>query len=312
MHKDIVNLKKISDFKLNLYTIPKVSISCITFNQVRYIRQTLDGFLMQLTDFPVEILIHDDASTDGTAEIIEEYYFKYPNIIKPILRKENQYSKVGFKFAFDELKRAKGDFVAICEGDDYWSDDKKLYKQVVQLQNNNNLSVSFHSVDYYYELQQKMELHRPKYIPVDFKYTIEDLIKYDSEFISNCSVMFLSKFGKNFPTWVTDAPIGDLPLCLYLATQGDIGYINESMSVYRVNSLGSWTSNMSVNKLKRIQHLINLRKMWISFNKITNYKFQNQIEIKTRKLTRSIINLKLSNYFLFRIASKFYKQLFNK
>ena len=312
MYKDIVSLKKISDFTWNCFTIPKVSISCITYNQVRYIRQTLDGFLMQLTDFPVEILIHDDASSDGTAEIIEEYYFRFPDIIKPILRKENQYSKVGFKFAFDEFKRAKGGFIAVCEGDDYWSDSKKLFKQVMQLQNKKNLSFSFHSVEYYYQMQEKMELHRPKYIPVDFTYTIEDLIEYDSEFISTSSVMFLAKFGQNIPSWVTDAPIGDLPLCLYLATHGDIGYIDETMSVYRVNSIGSWTSSISGNKLKRIQHLVNLRKMWISFDQITNFKFLIPIEKKKKKLTRAIINLKLSNYIILKVALKFYKHFFKK
>lgn len=114
-----------------------VSISCITYNHAPYIRQCLDGFLMQQCNFDFEILIHDDASTDGTQDIIREYQQKYPLIIKPILQTENQYSKgvrgINFKFNFP---RAKGQLIALCEGDDYWTDPLKLQKQVDFLKEN--------------------------------------------------------------------------------------------------------------------------------------------------------------------------------
>lgn len=117
--------------------IPLVSISCITYNHEPYIVQALDGFLMQKTSFPFEVLVHDDASTDRTADIIREYEKKFPKIIKPIYQKENQYSK-GFTSvtATWNFPRAQGKYMALCEGDDYWIDENKLQMQVDFLENN--------------------------------------------------------------------------------------------------------------------------------------------------------------------------------
>ena len=117
--------------------IPLVSISCITYNHEPYIVQALNGFLMQKTSFPFEVLVHDDASTDRTADIIREYEKKFPKIIKPIYQKENQYSK-GFTAvtATWNFPRAQGKYIALCEGDDYWIDENKLQKQVDFLEKN--------------------------------------------------------------------------------------------------------------------------------------------------------------------------------
>lgn len=108
-----------------------VSISCITYNHSAYIRQCLDGMLMQQTTFGFEILIHDDCSTDGTDDIIREYVSRYPQIIKPLFEEENQYQQgkpIGT--IVWNLPRAKGKYIAMCEGDDYWTDSLKLQKQV--------------------------------------------------------------------------------------------------------------------------------------------------------------------------------------
>ena len=124
---------------------PTVSICCITYNHAPYIRSALDGFLMQETDFAYEILIHDDASTDGTADIIREYTARYPDIIKPILREENQYSKGISNISIFNFPRARGEFIAMCEGDDYWTDPHKLRKQVDFLRAHPDCSLCFHS-----------------------------------------------------------------------------------------------------------------------------------------------------------------------
>lgn len=127
----------------------KVSICCITFNHAPYIRQCLDGFLMQQSDFEFEILIHDDASTDGTIDIILEYQKKHPLIIKSIIQKENQFSKgqrgMNVKYNFP---RAKGKYIAMCEGDDYWTDPFKIQKQVDFLEDNLEVYLSYHPVVY--------------------------------------------------------------------------------------------------------------------------------------------------------------------
>jgi len=117
-------------------TVPFLSICCIAYNQEKFIRQCVEGFLLQETTFPVEILIHDDASTDGTALIIKEYVNKYPDLIKPIYQLENQYSKKIKPNITFNYPRVTGKYVAFCEGDDYWTDPFKLHKQVFFLENN--------------------------------------------------------------------------------------------------------------------------------------------------------------------------------
>ncbi|WP_310556096.1 glycosyltransferase [Flavobacterium sp.] len=121
---------------------PLVSILCDTFNHENYIEQAILGFLSQKTNFPIEIIIHDDASTDETVKIIKEYENKFPLIIKPIYQKENKYSNKNFSIWSDfTFPKAKGEFIALCEGDDYWTDELKIQKQVDYLKLHNNLSI---------------------------------------------------------------------------------------------------------------------------------------------------------------------------
>src|SRR5690606_38740497 len=117
-------------------------------NHAPFIKQCLEGFLMQKCDFEYEILIHDDASTDGTIEIIREYESNYPAIIKPIIQKENQWSK-GVRGMNDtyNFSRAQGKYIAFCEGDDYWTDPFKLQKQVNLLEDNPDIVLCSHNVN---------------------------------------------------------------------------------------------------------------------------------------------------------------------
>lgn len=110
---------------------PLVSIVCLTYNHAPYIRECLDGFLMQKTDFPIEVIIHDDASTDGTTDIVREYASTHPEIIKPIIQTENQYKKnKGYRNIIKNcLQKASAEIIAFCEGDDYWITSDKLTKQ---------------------------------------------------------------------------------------------------------------------------------------------------------------------------------------
>ena len=147
---------------------PLVSVCVITYNHGKYIRQCLDGILMQKVNFPYEILIHDDASPDDTADIIREYWEKYPTVIKPILREENQYSK-GVDVSRFNFDRAKAKYIAQCEGDDYWMDDGKLQMQVDFLENYKEYSATSHS-----------------YVVVDS----EGMLVPNTEIISNISGVF--------------------------------------------------------------------------------------------------------------------------
>lgn len=132
---------------------PLVSICCLTYNHAKYVRQCIDGFLMQKTSFPIEILVHDDASTDGTDVILQEYESKYPNIIFPIYETENKYSN-GYRGRMDivfNYSRARGKYIASCEGDDYWTDPLKLQKQVDFMESHPEYSICFHRCQHLYE-----------------------------------------------------------------------------------------------------------------------------------------------------------------
>ena len=142
----------------DLENLPLVSICCITFNHEKYIGQTLEGFLMQKTYFPFEILIHDDASTDATANIIREYEAKYPNIIKPIYQTENQFSKgIRSMYGVFNFPRATGKYIAMCEGDDYWIDENKLQSQADFLEQNEDYGLIHSDLDEYNTVTQKLK-----------------------------------------------------------------------------------------------------------------------------------------------------------
>lgn len=121
---------------------PVASIICHTYNHAPYIRNTLNGFLAQQTTFPFEILIHDDASNDGTAEILKEYASRYPAIIRLILQETNQYA-LGYRPGRVTIPSAKANYLAFCEGDDFWIDPNKLSKQVEFLRNNPEYVITY-------------------------------------------------------------------------------------------------------------------------------------------------------------------------
>jgi len=127
----------------NGQTAPLLSIVCLTYNHAAFIRQALDGFLMQETRFPFEIIVHDDASTDETPTIIAEYAARFPTIIKPILQQQNQFS-LGVPFATGLFARAAGQYIAYCEGDDYWTDPRKLQIQVDFLEKHRDYVMTYH------------------------------------------------------------------------------------------------------------------------------------------------------------------------
>lgn len=216
-----------------------VSVSCVTFNQVKYIQACLDGFLIQQGDFDLEILIHDDASTDGTREIIEAYQKKYPAIIKPIYQQENQYSKGvrGFMARYN-FTRASGKYLALCEGDDYWTSEHKLQKQLTFLEAHPEYALCFHKVDVeggddYMVLPQEHE-------------TITDLAA-KGNYIRTPSVMFRTAYA-HMPESHADSPLGDLFVYLYVAQFGKLKYLNESMAVYR-KQVGSWSTQQQHTRI---------------------------------------------------------------
>lgn len=225
-----------------------VSISCITYNHAPYIRQCLDGFIMQKTSFAFEVLIHDDCSTDGTTEIIKEYEAKYPNIIKPLYETENQYQQgKPSGSAVWNFPRAKGKYIAICEGDDYWIDPYKLQKQVDFLEANPEYSMCFHNVNVVAE-GCKLATNLYEHLQ-DKDYTVEEFISRWT--IPTCSVV-MRRFITHHVPKDNRFVVGDNVLFTTCALHGKIRCINEKMGCYRRN-VGGWTNGKGIAE-KFVKH----------------------------------------------------------
>jgi glycosyltransferase involved in cell wall biosynthesis len=214
---------------------PLVSICCITYNHESFIEDALEGFLIQETDFPFEILINDDASTDRTAVIIREYESAYPNIIKPIYQTENQYSK-GNKPGLLNRERAKGKYIALCEGDDYWTASNKLMKQIDFLEMNPEYSICFHSVKIWKD-SQLIDDYITREVPETS--SIRELA--NGNYIHTPSVVYRNRLFEHTKN-MKKSPIGDYFLHMMNAKYGKIKKIHENMAVYRVHAGGNMSS----------------------------------------------------------------------
>lgn len=256
---------------------PLVSIICLVFNHREYIRQCLDGFVMQKVNFPIEILIHDDASTDGSEEIIHEYEKKYPKLFKPIYQTINQYSKGGSVSYTYQYPRCKGKYIAVCEGDDYWTDPLKLQKQVDFLESHRDYSM-VHSNFYIYN--QDIQSFKSFSIINQGEPLVENvLLSYRIQTVTvlmrtDYCVKILSDdcflFNKgNFL-------MGDVPLFFELALLGPIGVLEDITAVYRVLANSASHKKIIKDKLRFILSSAELR-MYLSKKHRMHKAFQRKI-----------------------------------
>ncbi|WP_313893765.1 glycosyltransferase [Psychrobacillus sp.] len=252
-----------------------VSINCVTYNHENHIAKAIESFLMQKTNFDFEILIHDDASSDNTPEIIKEYATKYPGKINIIYQTENQYSKGKRIFSLNAL-RATGKYIAICEGDDYWISPYKLQKQVDYMEQNSNCSLCVHAGNIMNSLTG--EIIKPHHDYFENKYfSVEEVIKgAGANFLTN-SMFYRAEYKDDSPSFLTNAPVGDYPLAINLALKGDVYYINEILSAYNVNVENSWTNRVSNNRSKRISHYYKLLNMYEELDAYTKYHYKKTI-----------------------------------
>lgn len=274
-----------------------VSIDCITYNHENHIAKALESFIMQKTNFDFEILIHDDASTDRTPDIIREYQKKYPEIIKPVFEKENQYSKGENKricYTYNHI-RAKGKYVAMCEGDDYWIDPYKLQKQVDFMESHLDCSMCFHSAEVIdFTTQTKVGYIKP------FNKTLilpdEKLFLGGGHICPTSSLIYVKKLIDAPPELFFKSPVGDHVYCLILSSRGRIGYINEAMSVRTLWVPGSWNtlhnSRGANGEEKNIKHLKEMIKLLIDFDDFSKHKWE--YEINKIIVIWEILTIKLS------------------
>ncbi len=251
-----------------------VSIDCITYNHEKYIAEAIDSFLMQKTNFKYEILIHDDASTDGTQQIIKEYYEKYPDIIKPILQIENQYSKGvnEIRYTFNH-SRALGKYVAVCEGDDYWTDCNKLQKQVDYMESHPECGLCFHAAEKVKVGKGKIDSIKP--YNGSCISPLEEVILGGGGFMATNTILYRKKVVDNAPDFYLNAPIDDYPLQVLTASKNYAYYIDEFMAVYRLGVEGSWSSRMS-EKDGMEERLINHKEKIIILLKEINDYFEGE------------------------------------
>ncbi|ACX76242.1 glycosyl transferase family 2 [Fibrobacter succinogenes subsp. succinogenes S85] len=269
------------------WTTPMVSVRCITYNQESYIAKALDGFLMQETDFPFEVIVHDDASTDRTADIIREYVAKFPKIIKPIYETENQYSKRDGSIARIMLPFLRGKYVAFCEGDDYWCDANKLQLQYEAMEQHPECSICLHKVQVIYENGEKTKRIMPAGKKFKTGFITQD--EYAYCIISQADVYFhlssyftktdfLIRIQRNKPDYYKYSTAGDAKLQRFCLNEGKPFFIDRIMSCYRTQSRGSWTLREHSTKEQRKKHMENMIKLDDSFDNYSNYRFHNFIE----------------------------------
>lgn len=218
----------------------KLSIVCITYNHERFIRDCLEGFVMQKTDFPFEILINDDASTDKTADIIREYEAKYPHLFRCVYQTENQWGK---KNVWTDIlfPMVQGEYVALCEGDDYWTDENKLQKQIDFMESHPDFSICFHPVTVHWDDNSKPDSVFPNDKEHFYKteLTLTDLLVHN--FIQTNSVVYRWRFHHDPLALMPNNILpGDWFLHLLHAQVGKIGFLPDVMAVYRRNQGGIW------------------------------------------------------------------------
>ena len=251
-----------------------VSVCMITYNHEPYIKQAIEGVLMQKCKFQIELVIGEDCSTDNTRKICEDYTPKYPQI-KLLLTESNLGVMSNF---IRTLQNCTGKYIALCEGDDYWIDPYKLQKQVDFLEGNTEFSMCFHNSLVVYESSRK----KPHLFTTIDKneYDIQDIIQ-KSWFISTASIVFRTDLYDK-TEWINYVAGGDIALQYILATKGKIGAINEVMAVYRKHN-----TSLSTN-LKVGFSYLKITETLSFFNYYTNFKYNSMIQNKILKIRENL------------------------
>lgn len=268
----------------------KISACIITYNHEDFIRECLDGAINQIVNCEYEIIIGEDCSSDNTRQICIEYAQKYPALIK-VFPRENNLGMIGNWM--ETIENCSGKYIALCEGDDYWTDPFKLQKQIDFLEANPAYSICFHKVKI---LQDGIINEDSMTAPVSETTTINDLAK--GNYMHTCSVVYRNNLFESLPNYFKESPIGDYFLHLLNARYGAIKCIDEIMAVYRLHATSAWSSksqkereliwvpflkNIKPNFDKEIQKILNAQ-----ISSITKHEIKDKIAWYLRKLKNRI------------------------
>lgn len=283
--------------------MPKVSVLIITYNQRKFIRQAIDSALAQRTTFPIEILVGDDFSTDGTREIIQEYERTHPDLVIGVLHPRNMGKNGGINF-LETLKRARGEYYALMDGDDYWTDSAKLQKQADFLDAHPDCSTVFHNALITYEDGSPAHLlNGPDMKPF---YTVDDLVgETEIWFMATSSTMYRNNI-REYPTWFRESSSGDIPRLILKAKLGRIGYLPDVMSVYRKNRAGA---SYHDNERDRA-FLRNRIQMYRDINRELNYRYDKRLRRNIARYYRMMLDANQYEESYFRRAGLALKYLY--
>ena len=305
---------------------PKVSVCITTYNQEKFISQALDSVLMQKTDFDFEVLIGEDDSLDGTREIVKEYARRYSGKIRLFLndRKNVIYINrrpTGRWNFINNIKNARGEYIALLDGDDFWIDPCKLQKQVDFLTINPSYSTCIHNVNVVYEdLPTAPHPHFGQQATGPHTYpepnqtsTLMNLMY--GNFIPTPSVIFRSGIFNQFPPWFYRCSMGDWPLhVLNSRFGGPIGYLDEIMAVYRVHDKGIWSS------VDAIENLLKSISSGTYIKRVLSAKYRKKLERTIVQWHKKIIKLILKEKkfrlpllleYKFFLSHNFFRAMFN-
>lgn len=253
-----------------------LSVAMITYGHSQYLKQAIESILTQQTSFDFELVVSNDCSPDNTDEIIQEIIDSNPNghKLKYFSHKKNIGMMPNFIFS---LEKCTGKYIALCEGDDYWTDPLKLQKQVDFLENNKDFSICFHNVNILKNGEFEEENIR-KGIPSVT--TISDLA--NQNYIHTPSVVYRNGLIPEFPSYFIKSPIGDYFLHMLNAKYGKIKYIDKIMAVYRVHGDSYWSSKEKMDKIK----------IWVEFIEKIKENFDTEIQVILDRQINQMSNTK--------------------
>lgn len=261
----------------------KVSVICNVFNHGAYVRDALEGFVSQKTDFPFEVLVHDDASTDNSQEIIREYEQKYPHIIKPIYQTQNQYSqRISVTRTF-QVPRIRGKYVALCEGDDYWTDPLKLQKQYDFMESHPDYAMCACST-VWLDMATGTEKNLCR-VDTDREIPLEEIVlETKGRPFQYATFFVLKEVFCTYPDWRSRFGVGDTPLALQAAVTGKVWMLADTMAVYRNQAPGSWTSRISANTSYKVASFQKMIVGFTAFNEATDRQYDAVVSLRIKRL----------------------------
>ncbi len=217
---------------------PLVSVVCLCYNHEKTVAQAIESVLAQKTDFPFELIVHDDASTDSTPEIVRSYAEKYPDIIVPVLQSENKmrFCNIAETYIAPLLR---GRYVAICEGDDYWTSPDKLALQVRAMQADPGIALCFHAVT---EVQPNGTGQPYRPVKATGEVPAGQVVKRGGMFCPSVSLLARRDIVDQWPEFRKKADVYDYPLQVLAANEGKVWYIDRILAAYRFQHENSWTA----------------------------------------------------------------------